>query len=347
MSYNIDIDTYIGGYYGTKKVVKNILSGNKGKAVTVRVNSYGGAVDDAIDISAQFQAHGNVTVDLYAFNASAATVLTMGAKRVRAHINSLYLIHKVMSWVDEWGYMNEDDIAETIARLEKEKKDNEKITLVLARMYAQRSGKPVADILNLMKEERWITAEEAKEWGFVDEVFGSVAEGKINFAPDMEEKFNAIGLPIPQRKNEQAPEPNSIQSITDKLAQIANKLLGKANESDNQLEPNIIMNKSFTKVNALLGVEGLEFADNSTALSTEQLTSINEALTKSESEKAEALEKANKAEQELQALKDEFEAYKKSPGAKSEPVNSETDSPDSSTDADVFKNARALADMLN
>ena len=62
--------------------------------------------------------------------------------------------------------MNEDQISDLITHLEKVKDENEKMTLVAAKAYADRSGKPVLEILNLMKEEKWLTADEAKEWVF-------------------------------------------------------------------------------------------------------------------------------------------------------------------------------------
>lgn len=37
-------------------------------------------------------------------------------------------------------------------------------------MYAAKTSKPQADLLNLMKEGGWLNAKEAREWGFVDEI---------------------------------------------------------------------------------------------------------------------------------------------------------------------------------
>ena len=60
MNYDIVIDGGIGYPYSAEYVA-NKLKGKSGKPVTVRVDSYGGLVRDAIDIRRQFIDHGNVT----------------------------------------------------------------------------------------------------------------------------------------------------------------------------------------------------------------------------------------------------------------------------------------------
>ena len=205
--YDIDIDGYIGSWFSSKRFVKNKLSESGTNEVLCRVNSLGGYLDDAIDIAAQFEAHGNVTCEMFSLNASSATVLTTRAKKVRAHSDSTYLIHKVLTWIDTWGYMNEDDIDSAIEDLKRQKNNAATLTLTIAKMYAKKSGKPVADILNLMKEEKWLTADEAKEWGFVDEVFEDVTVKPA----DVEDTqitllLNAAGLPVPPVRNKRKVE---------------------------------------------------------------------------------------------------------------------------------------------
>jgi len=46
----------------------------------------------------------------------------------------------------------------------------DKLDSHVAAMYAVRCSKPQADLLALMKTGGWLTASEAKEWGFVDDV---------------------------------------------------------------------------------------------------------------------------------------------------------------------------------
>ncbi|MDR0686917.1 MAG: ATP-dependent Clp protease proteolytic subunit, partial [Dysgonamonadaceae bacterium] len=86
--YDIDIDNGIGTWTNSKYTVKQALYKRKSEPVLVRVNSLGGSVDDGVDIAAQFESHGNITCELFSFVASAATVLTLGAKHVRMHQDS-------------------------------------------------------------------------------------------------------------------------------------------------------------------------------------------------------------------------------------------------------------------
>lgn len=328
MEYQIDLDGYIGDYFNGRKWVKNKLSENKNKPVYVRTNSLGGSVNDALDIAAQFESHGDVTVDMFSFNASATTVLTLGANKVRAHIDSLYLIHKAMSWVDAWGMMNEDDIQALIDQLEKEKKENEKVTLVLARKYAVKTGKSITDVLNLMKQATWLTANEAKEWGLVDEVFGK-STGKVNFTPEMKEKFNVAELPFPNIRNNQEETKGLLEKIEEKLDVFKNDILSRIGKNTNKEKtdenPVINMKKDWTHINTLLGVEGIELTEGKANVSEDQLTKMNDALKSANDDKQVALDNLTKKSTEYDQLKADYDALKASPGAGSDPVNKNSD----------------------
>lgn len=195
----IVIDGYIGDYSFSKQYIRNELAGNVKNPVTVKISSLGGQVDHALNIYDQFIEHGQVEAELSAFVASSATLISLGAKTIRMNENSFYLIHKAMNWVDEWGSMNEDEIEDLIAKLEKQKAQLAKITLQIARMYTKKTGKTLNEIIDLMKEEIWLTAEEAKEWGFVDEIF-SAAEQQNYLESKMVAMITASGYPMPETK---------------------------------------------------------------------------------------------------------------------------------------------------
>lgn len=200
MTKEIIIDSYIGPGYYSKQYVRAMLANEKNKDVTIKISSLGGDLDHAVDIHDQFAEHGNVTVEFNGFNASSATIISLGAAKVKISCNSYYLIHKVASWVDEWGYMNDDDLDKLITELEAEKDENKKITLNVARMYVNRTGKSTKEILDLMKKESWLTAEEALEWGFVDEIYEP--KTKVNHLENsrMVALISAAGFPLPDRK---------------------------------------------------------------------------------------------------------------------------------------------------
>lgn len=348
MGYTLDIDGYIGSWYNSKSNVKEILSKHKSKAVTARFNSLGGNLDHGLDICAQFEEHGDVTVDYVAFNASSSTVAGLGAKHVRMHVDGFYLIHKVMSWVGEWGLMNEDKIQEVIDKLEKEKKENEKITLQLARKYAVRSGKTVVEILNLMKEETWLTADEAKSWGFVDEIYGKT-EGKTNFV-NLEGKFNALGLPpLPEQYDKTNENKGIADTIKQGFADLKDFFVNQKEEKNTSTNNNSIisMKKDWTHINTLLGTEGVELKDGFANLSEDTLAKMNKAIEDALLAKTNAENALTDKSSELTALQADFDSYKNAAGDKTESTKEKTDGGENSFYSEEIQAAAEAQKFLN
>ena len=260
----LDIDGFIGNWGYSKSFVKNFLAEAGKSPVTVRVSSLGGDVDHAIAIYDQFAEHGEVTIHLSAFNASAATLITLSAKRILMNSNGFYLIHKALNWVDAWGNMNEDDIDALILTLTKEKKELEKVTLVLAKMYSRKTGKPTSEILTLMKEETWLNAEEALAWGFIDEITEPATKENLLSNQKMVTMLNYSELPIPGTMEHTAdPAAGILQTVTTSIKKIINS---------------IFTMKQLAFLNKLLGVPSLEASDEGVYLNETQLAAINEAL---------------------------------------------------------------------
>lgn len=344
-NYQIDIAGPIGYWGANADYVKYKLNQMTDQEVKVRVNSLGGNVNDGLAIAALFEEHGNVTVDMIAMNASAATVLAMGAKKIRIHANALFLIHKCMSWVQEFGYMNEDNINEVIENLQKEKNDNAKVDAVLAKMYAKRSGgkTKMADIVGQMKEGSWLSAKEALEAGFVDEVY----EGDDSFSLDQLntddniQKFNCAGLPAPPKQAETRPvcmdekKPGWVNQL---LAEI--KSIGKEKSPKNQT-PVITMVKNYSKINALLACEGLSKSGENIIFGSEQLEKINAKL-----EDFESLEKKNKE------LTEKLAKLEGAPGSSTKETTNSTDGKSGSGTEDrsfgrSYANAKKMWDLLD
>lgn len=312
-NYTLDIDSYIGDYAYSKRWVRNVLDNNKNKEVTCRMNSLGGSLDHGLDIADRFADHGNVTVDMFGFNASAATLATLGAKTVRMSSSGFYLIHKVMNWVDVWGSKNADELAQIIADLEENKKDNEKMDLVIAQKYAEKTGKSIDELLALMKVGGWLNATEAKEWGFVDEIINS--KEKINMA-QMQEKFNAFGLPqnrITQTNiftNQITPQPMKKQFI--KVNEILNVERLESTEGDGVFLNEGQIEALDTKVNAL---------EQEVIAEKENATKEKDRADKAEADLATANNSISDKDKEIATLTTQVENLKKGPGATSNPVN--------------------------
>ena len=316
MNFQIDIDGQIGQYGYSKQYVRQILAQYKGQPVNVRVNSLGGSLDDALDIAARFNEHGDVTVFMFGYCASAATVLALGAKKTVIDENAFYLVHKVMNWVDIWDTLNADQLQDLIDELEKNKRDNEKMDLVLAKMYAKKSGHTANEIMAVLKEAAWLTADEAKNWGFVDEIGTG-----LKYAPAaIENKLNAFGLPLPK------PRENKLSAI-DKIKNMFNKNVSA-------------MLTNYLNLNALLKVEGFEDKENSVSMTADQLTAIDNEL-KANAAAIESLKADNEAkENKIKELQEKVAALENLPGDETKHVEPEVDNAVSA--ASMYENIKNL-----
>jgi ATP-dependent protease ClpP protease subunit len=277
----IVIDGPIGQYSFSKQFMRNELAGQSKNPILIKISSLGGSVDDALNIYDQFIEHGNVTAELSAFVASSATLISLGAKTVRMNENSFYLIHKAMNWVDEWGSMNEDEIDALIAKLEIQKQQLAKVTLQLAKMYVKKTGKSLDEIINLMKQQTWLTADEAKTWGFVDEIF--IPDVAVNYLENLQmvAMISSSGYPDPPRKSTvKAPvaEREAVEAVDEEsiIDRILNRILNpKKNVTPkNKAE----MKTQFSNVNKVLNVDKLESTEEGVFLNETQLESFENRL---------------------------------------------------------------------
>ena len=263
------IDGSIGNYGYSKQWLNYMLNGADNDEIEVQISSLGGGVDHAIAMHDRLASHGNVVAVLTGMVASSGTVIPLGCKTTRISQNSMYLIHKAMIWIDEWGTMNEDDIDSLITKLEKDKNEIAKVTLVLAKMYSVKSGKPVKDILDLMKKDTWLTADEAKEWGFVDEVYSP--SKVVNYVDDLSivAMIQANGLPVPHQAGEVKVDE---ESLFNRLSSRFSEFFKPKNNSGNS------MKKQFLNLNKVLKVDKLEASAEGVYLNEEQLESIEQSL---------------------------------------------------------------------
>ena len=332
MTYNINIDDYIGRWGYSKQYIRNQLAGLKGKPVNVRISSLGGSVEHGLDIRQQFLDHGDVTAYLYGLVASSATIAALGAKKVCISKYCMFLVHKVSNWVDAWGQMNADQIQELIDDLKENKLQNDKFDLVLAQMYANKCNKQIDEILDTLKAGRWLTAQEALEYGFVDEIIEDAKEDKVNLA-SFTDKLNVLGFPaLPQMDNKEDKESGWFQRIMEKLDAFSPLL--KSENSTHLI--NLIMKKDYQKVNAILNVEGLEFdKDGKVTLTEAQVKALNEkvdALEKEASDKQAEVDDLTKQVDNLK--KADGDNTKKNEGGEGEEVE------------DIFKEANDLYNSL-
>lgn len=139
--------------------------------VTVRINSGGGYVHEGFAIYNALAAHkGKVSVQIDAIAASSASLIAMAGETVTMRPGSLMMIH------DPSGFTagTVDDHRKAVTQLER-------WATSLAEIYAERSGKDVADVRATMKDELWMTAAEAVAEGYADAAEGKKAQAASAF----------------------------------------------------------------------------------------------------------------------------------------------------------------------
>lgn len=272
----------IDQYWYSKNYIKYFLDKAQGKPVRIKVTSYGGDVAEAIAISNLLAEHGDVTIEFISFNASAATWMAFGAKNIQIHEDAMWLAHKCSFGVEIYDSLNADQLDEEIKKLQNTQKSAQAIDLVIAQKYADRCKKDVKDVLNLMGESRWMPANEAKEWGFVDTVIPGINK-RAKITEEISNCFNAMGLPVPVLAAENK-EPGIVAQILEGI-----KSLLPSNKQDVSPTNSVItMRKEFQFINQLLNCEGVEEKEGKVSLTFENLKAINEALQAADAAKTKA-----------------------------------------------------------
>lgn len=191
-------------------------------AVTVRINSPGGAVFDGIAIAAQLRRHGDVTAIVDGIAASAASVIAIGAKRRVMAQGSYLMIH------NPWSMTAGDasDLRQEAAVLDS-------IAGELAKLYADASGGKltVEQARAMMDEETWLTADQAVEVGLAHAIEGKAkAKASINT-----ERHNYRNIPggynvSETTTTETAPKAGLLDTIMAKLGGNAEAVAAKDTE---------------------------------------------------------------------------------------------------------------------
>lgn len=164
---DIGEDFWTGGGITAGRFAKELDELGDIKRLNIHINCLGG---DAATAQALYNIIGDhpakKTSYIDGVAASAATIVACGADEVIARHNTNYMVH--YPWTVAVGN------AET---MKKAAVDLEKITIPIVSVYkSQVKGKIDEDkIRQLMEDETWMTADEALEFGFVDQVRGKIS----------------------------------------------------------------------------------------------------------------------------------------------------------------------------
>ena len=198
-------DAWIYEWFGIEATspnsVNKVLEKANGEDIEVEINSGGGSVFAGSEIYTSLKSYkGNVTVKIVGLAASAASVIAMAGKKIMMSPTAQMMIHNVSSWASG-DYRDMEHTAEVL------KSANNTI----ANAYRLKTGKTQEELLSLMDDETWMTAEKAKELGFIDEIMfedGIQLVANIDFSgmlpPEVINKIrNTVKNPLNSQQDEE------------------------------------------------------------------------------------------------------------------------------------------------
>lgn len=158
----IGFDFWTGGGLTPKKLTDDLAAFGKLDKLTLRVNSPGGDVFDAVTMfNILRRQEAKIAVEIEGLAASAASFLVQAADPGELHISEagMMMVHQALGVV----MGNKNDMADMAAVLEK-------LDGQIAAIYANRSKRKSDTWMKIMEEESWFTGQEAVDAKLADAV---------------------------------------------------------------------------------------------------------------------------------------------------------------------------------
>jgi ATP-dependent Clp endopeptidase proteolytic subunit ClpP len=271
-----EISDGLNGFFN----LKYRLDEAEGKDVELVINSGGGSVTEGMAMADLIASYPNETTTTgIGLVASIATVVLLAGKKVQMTENSFMMIHR------PWSYSvgNSDELEATAELLDKME---EKLLDIYVNAVNKRKGEEMnlrKKIKKMMAAETWMTAEEAKDFGFIDEIV-KTGEKKIDVLPLQSSlnKFQNVPAALLINKTNDDDMGNS---ILEKIRTLLNNteeiqvieptvepIVEPEKEDELEVAMNILKEKGYTVLTA-------EEMTALTEKSNEQTTSINEIET--------------------------------------------------------------------
>jgi ATP-dependent Clp protease protease subunit len=167
-------ESWFGGGVTAEAVKQKLNEAGDVSKITLRINSPGGDVFEASAIYSLLTQH-KATVECYVdgLAASAAFTIAMAGDEIHISESAMMMCHN--AWGMCMGYA--EDMQDTADLLNK-------ISGVMCGIYSQKSGIKADEVQSLMDAETWMTAAEAVEYGFADDV--------VKREPDADEEAQAL-----------------------------------------------------------------------------------------------------------------------------------------------------------
>lgn len=155
---------WFGMDYVTPDVVEKSLEDAKtaGEDVDIDINSGGGDVFAGSEIYSAIRAYtGKVNIHVVGLAASAASVIACAAHSDISP-TAQFMVHNVSAQASG-DYHDMDQSSKILKKANK----------AIAAAYVDKTGMPEKDALDMMDCETWLTAQEAVDYGLIDEIAGS------------------------------------------------------------------------------------------------------------------------------------------------------------------------------
>ena len=348
--YHLHLKGYVGGNDFDRDYVDYVLSKNPDTEVHVLIDSLGGSLATALSIVAAFREHANVHVHFVGMNASAATIVSLGAKHVSIDASAMYLVHKCSVEFFRWASANSDKLADIIKEAKQMKSDLEKMDANVAQMYASKCQKSPEDLLALMKKGGWLTAKEALEWGFVDEITDYEEDAAPVITDSIAADMASSGIPVPSCYSGQQP------NIFARFIEALTNLFSNSNTLSKMEQANTTTQQEQVQTQQPAPQASVQQPAAGTQVQTQQEQPAADAQAQALEQQRQTLEAQHNTaiaakDQEIATLRAELEEFKKAPGASTSQVV-ETEKKDNPQDKHsavekFFETCRRATELYN
>src|SRR5690606_521537 len=203
------------------KMVEEAIEELEGDEVIVEINSGGGSVNAGSEIYTAISRL-NATVEIVGLAGSAASFIAMAGKKVRIAPTAQIMIHNASTVAigDKQEMIDTSDFLNTI--------DSS-----IAYAYQLKTGLDKKELMEMMSKETWLTAEEAVEKGFADEImFAEKIDAVASTSLVLPDKVvNKVRSVMKQKDNELL---SRIENIEEKMALLTDNLTNNLNEDKNE-----------------------------------------------------------------------------------------------------------------
>jgi ATP-dependent Clp protease protease subunit len=276
----VDIIGEISEWYNSMPYLKYKIDEANGASIDFTISSGGGSVTEGMGMADLISTYSNETTATgIGLVASIATVVLLAADKVKMTENSFLMIHR--PWSQAFG--NSDELEATVELLDK--MEEKLLDIYLSAVYKRKGEEKDLrkKIKKMMAAETWMTAQEALEFGFIDEIV-KTDEKKINLLPLQNSLSKFINVPAALLINNKKDEDMG-NSILEKIKNLLNHtdevtvieptvqpIVEPVRVDELEVAMNVLKEKGYTVLTA-------EEMNALTDKSNEQTTSINEIET--------------------------------------------------------------------